>query len=149
MGQFHDQVPFDPTGKVDRREHPFGEERFTIPPHAQRPMLLPEPRHELAAPLLQIGKPAGTGGLRGETVLVDRLPDDLIVERASDPRHKRSEELEREPGCLPIGLGRLFPGVPLERHPRPVELRRVGNCGRADDNADQGHRRGGKEPTCF
>ena len=44
-------------------------------------MLLPELRHEFAAALLQIGKPASTGELRGETVLVDRLRNDLIRSR--------------------------------------------------------------------
>ena len=70
-------------------------------------MLLPELGQELAAALLQIGKPASPGELRGETVLVDRLRNDLIRKRAADPADKRREKLEGEPGRLPIGLGRL------------------------------------------
>ena len=111
-------------------------------------MLLPELRHELAAAPLQIGKPASPGELRGETLLVDRLGDGLIRKQAADPSDKRREKLEREPGRLPIGLGRLPLDVPLPCHPGPMKLRRMGSRDRARDDIDKRHHRGGKEPTC-
>ena len=111
-------------------------------------MLLPELRHEFAAALLQIGKPASPWGLRGKTLLIDRLRHELIGKRAADPSDERREELKREPGRLPIGLGRLPLDVPAQRHPGPMELRRMGSRDRARDDTDQRHHRGGKEPTC-
>ena len=111
-------------------------------------MLLPEPGDELAAAPLQIGKPASPRGLRGETVLVDRLGDGLIRKRAADPADKRREKLKGEPGRLPIGLGRLPLDVPLPSHPGSMKLRRMGSRDRSRDDTDQRHHRSGKEPTC-
>lgn len=110
-------------------------------------MLLPEPGHELAAAPLQIGKPASPGGLCGKTVLGDRLCDGLIRKRAPHPADKGREKLEREPGHLPIGLGRLPLDVTLSCHPGPMKLRRMGGRDRSRDDTDQRHHRGGKEPT--
>ena len=111
-------------------------------------MLLPELRDEFAAALFQIGKPASPWGLRGKPVLIDRLRHELIGKRATDPSDERREELEREPGRLPIGLGRLPLDVTLACHPGPMELRRMSNRDRAQDDTDQRHHRGGKELTC-
>ena len=148
LGQFDDQVPIKPAGAVERRQWPVGGNRLTIPRNTERPMLLPELGHELAAALLQIGKPASPGGLRGKPLLVDRLGDGLIRKQAADPADKRREKLEGEPGRLPIGLGRLPLDVTLACHPGPMELRRMSSRDRAQDDTDQRHHRGGKELTC-